>query len=216
MNATMAANPIGLVIGLLSASCGDHPRRRERDRDEHRCDTDYTSALEQDGNAIGAHTAKMAAKSLQDAKVVSTAKQYGLTLTDLTKSVTGNADAQDRVNGVIDTQIKKSTTSRPAAAAMGSNGQSAAPTIAGEHADKLRALKSELDKQSDALARNVKDQRESNDASQGATDAIKSNASAYGMSTSAYQTASEAAEKQAASTRESTREMQLARTQRAC
>lgn len=209
MNATMAANPIGLVIGLLSALAAITLVAANATETNTAATTDYTSALEQDGNAIGAHTAKMAAKALQDAKVVGTAKQYGLTLTDLTKSVTGNADAQDRVNGVIDTQIKKYD-EQARAARMGSNGQSAAAKIAGEHADGLRALRSELDKQTDALARNAKDQQESNDASLGATDAIKSNASAYGMSTSAYQTASEAAEKQAASTRESTREMQLA------
>ncbi len=93
---------------------------------------------------------------------------------------------------------------------MGSNGQSAAAKIAGEHADKLRELKSELDKQTGAVSRQRKAQDEANSASSAATDAIKSNASAYGMSTSAYQTASDAAKKQAASVRESTREMQLA------
>ncbi|MFJ3029818.1 hypothetical protein ACIPEQ_13325 [Curtobacterium sp. NPDC087080] len=209
MNATMAANPIGLVIGLLSALAAITLVAANATETNTAATTDYTSALEQDGNAIGAHTAKMAAKALQDAKVVSTAKQYGLTLTDLTKSVTGNADAQDRVNGVIDSQIKKYD-EQARAARMGSTGQSAAAKIAGEHADGLRALKSELDKQTDAVSRQRKAQDEANSASSAATDAIKSNASAYGMSTSAYQTASEAAEKQAASVRESTREMQLA------
>ncbi|SBN64460.1 hypothetical protein GA0004736_3420 [Curtobacterium sp. 9128] len=209
MNATMAANPIGIVVGLLAGLAAITLVAANATQTNTEATTDYTAALEQDGDAIGAHTAKMAAKALQDAKVVGTAKQYGLTLSDLTKSVTGNGDAQTKVNGVLDTQIEKYE-EQARAARMGSTGQSAAAKIASEHVDALKKLQSELDSQTNAVKRNKKEQDDANSASHAATDAIKSNASAYGMTTGAYQTASDAAKKQAAATRESTREMQLA------
>lgn len=209
MNATMAVNPIGLVVGLLAGLAAITLVAANATKTNTEATTDYSAALEQDGDAIGAHTTKMAAQALQDAKVVSTAKQYGLTLGDLTKAVTGNGDAQEKVSSVLDTQIKKYE-DQATAARIGSNGQSAAAKIAGEHVDALKKLQSEIDSQTDAVKRNKKEQDAANSASDTATNAIKSNAAAYGMTTSAYQTASEAAKKQAASTEESTRAMQIA------
>jgi len=208
MNTAMAANPVGLVIGLLAGLAAVTFVAMNATKENTAATTDYTSALQQDGDAIGQYTTKQIAQQLQQAKVVSTAKQYGLTLSDLTKSVTGNADAQDKVSDVLDTQIKKYE-EQARAARLGSNGQSAAAKIAGEHVDALKKLQTEIDSQTKAVAKQKSQQDAANSASNAATNAIKSNADAYGMTTGAYQKASDAAKKQAASTREATQAMQL-------
>jgi hypothetical protein len=208
MNTAMAANPVGLVIGLLAGLAAVTFVAMNATQQNTAATADYTSALQQDGDAIGEHTAKLAAEQLQQAKVVGTAKQYGLGLSDLTKAVTGNGDAQEKVSGVLDTQIQKYE-EQARAARMGSNGQSAAAKIAGEHVDALKKLQSEIDSQTKAVERQKRAQAEANSASSAATNAIKSNADAYGMTTGAYQKASDAAKKQASSSREATQAMQL-------
>lgn len=208
MNTAMAANPVGLIIGLLAGLAAVTFVAMNATKENTAATTDYTSALQQDGDAIGQYTTKQVAQQLQQAKVVSTAKQYGLTLSDLTKSVTGNANAQAKVSDVLDEQIKKYE-EQATAARMGSNGQSAAAKIAGEHVDALKKLKTEIDSQTKAVAKQKQQQDAANSASDAATNAVKSNAAAYGMTTGAYQKASDSAKKQAASTREATAAMQL-------
>ncbi|MGN8049545.1 hypothetical protein ACTJKO_07610 [Curtobacterium sp. 22159] len=208
MNTAMAANPVGLVIGLLAGLAAVTLVAMNATKENTAATADYSSALQQDGDAIGQYTTKQIAQQLQQAKVIATAKQYGLTLSDLTKSVSGNAEAQDKVSSVLDTQIKKYE-EQARAARLGSTGESAASKIAGEHVDALKKLQSEIDGQTKAVARQKQQQEAANSASTAATDAIKSNAGAFGMTTGAYQKATEAAKKQADSIREATQAMQL-------
>ncbi len=169
---------------------------------------DYSSALIQDNNAIGQNTAKLAAQSLQQAGVLGTAKQYGLNLTELTSAVTGNSDAQERVNGVLDKQIAKYE-AQASAARMGSNGQSAAAKIAGEHVDALRALQTELDGTTKEIAKEKKQLDDANSASSGAANAAKSQAAAYGMTTTAYRDAAAGAKEHIAQAKAATEAMQM-------
>jgi hypothetical protein len=209
VSTAMAANPIGLVVGLLAGLAAITLVAANATKTNTAATTDYTSALQQDGDAIGEHTAKQAAKALQDAKVLSTAKEYGFTLTDLTKSVTGNKDATAQINDVLDQQEAKLRKSAEAQAQAG-GAYAGATGSASKQLDKLRALRKELDEQTKAVTKQKGQQDAANSASDAATNAIKSNAAAYGMSTSAYKTATEAAKKQTQSTNDSTRAMQIA------
>ncbi|GAA3330668.1 hypothetical protein HP467_07210 [Curtobacterium albidum] len=205
---TFSTGPVGLVIaglGALAAITGVVVAATQQNT---KAAADYSSALIQDNNAIGQNTAKLAAQSLQQAGVLGTAKQYGLNLTELTSAVTGNSDAQERVNGVLDKQIAKYE-AQASAARMGSNGQSAAAKIAGEHVDALRALQTELEGTTNEIAKEKKQLDDANSASSGAANAAKSQAAAYGMTTTAYRDAAAGAKEHIAQAKAATEAMQM-------
>ncbi|PCN47013.1 hypothetical protein Csp2054_14315 [Curtobacterium sp. 'Ferrero'] len=208
MNTAMAANPIGLVVGLLAGLAAVTLVAMNATQQNTQATTDYTSALQQDGDAIGEHTAKLVAQELQSSKAMSTAKQYGITLTDMTKAVTGNRDAQSQINDVLDQQEQKLRKSVEAQSQAG-GAFAGATGAASKQLDALRALRAEIDGQAKAVQKQKAQQDAANAASDKATNSIKSNAAAYEMTTGAYQKATDAAKKQAASSREATQAMQL-------
>ncbi|OIH95108.1 hypothetical protein [Curtobacterium sp. MCBA15_001] len=200
--------PLGWVIGGLTGLAAVMGVVMVATQSNTKAAADYSSALIQDNDAIGEHTTKLAAQQLQQAGVMDTAKRYGLTLTDLTSAATGNADATDQINRVLDAQEAKLRKSATAQAQAG-GAFAGATGAASKQLDALRELRDQLDTTSEAIAKEKKSLDDANSASAGAANAAKSQADAYGMTTSAYRDATSAAKEQAAQTKATTEAMQL-------
>jgi hypothetical protein len=203
-----ALGPAGMIVGALAAMAAVIGVATIATQSGTKAAADYSSALVQDNNAIGEHTTRLAAQTLQQAGVVRTAKQYGVTLTDLTSAATGNAAAQAKVSDTIDRQITKYEAQSKAAMA-GSTGQNAAANAADAHVDALKKLRDELGDVTTGIDSSKKNLDALNSATDAATNATHTQAGAYQMTATAYKVASDAAEQQAAQTRSATEAMQL-------
>lgn len=203
-----ALGPVGLIVGGLGALAAITGVAMAATRQNTAATSDYSSALVQDNDAVGTATTKMAAQAIQHANVTKTAKQYGLSLSDLTGYVIGNSAATDKVNSALDGAKKKYEDAYVATIGY-SNGTSAASEAAGKQFDAVKKLQQVLNENAEAVTKNKNSIDDANQATDQATNAIRSNASAYGMTTSAYKSAEDAASKQTAQTLAATQAMQF-------
>lgn len=95
----IASGVIGVAIAALSFIM---TANAESNRANEQAANDYADALRASNGAIDESIQKMAAKQLSDSGALTTARELGLNLQDVTAAALGNADAQGRLKTQID------------------------------------------------------------------------------------------------------------------
>ncbi|HJQ00078.1 MAG TPA: phage tail tape measure protein [Jatrophihabitans sp.] len=109
---TIALGALGLALGVAAYAWQKHAASVAADRQQVQ---DFTTAIQQDSGALGENTKAAVFNALQKQGAVAAAKQFGISLSDLTDASLGNADALAKVNAVLD-QWKRASIDSGAAA----------------------------------------------------------------------------------------------------
>lgn len=96
--ATVSAGAVGIALTALSIVYGVVAQKQA---DAQQAVEDFTAAIKADTGALGESTRAAIAKKLADEGVLNDAKALGISLSDLVDATLGQADAQDRVNGIL-------------------------------------------------------------------------------------------------------------------
>ncbi|NUO59000.1 MAG: hypothetical protein HOV78_20255 [Hamadaea sp.] len=100
----IASGVIGAALAVLSIIIS---RNAETQRENQQAANDYADALRRSNGVVDESIRQMTAKKLADDGVLDAARKLGIALPDVTNAALGNADAQARVNAVIDAQAGK-------------------------------------------------------------------------------------------------------------
>jgi hypothetical protein len=100
--ASIATLGIGAVVGVAALAFGAYAEKSAKAK---QAVEDYTEALKQDNDQIGANVRLMAAKKLQDEGAFDLAKKLGIGVDTVTNAVLGQAAAQSRLNPLLDAYI---------------------------------------------------------------------------------------------------------------
>lgn len=131
----IVGGPWGLAFLGASAAVGVLIAKHEQAKAEV---SSFTAAIKADSGALGENTRAAVVNALSKTDAFKQANELGISLSDLTDSLLGNADAQARVNAVLD-----SYPDRAGRAAQGqTNLQTAAKSLAGTLGDTGNALNS--------------------------------------------------------------------------
>jgi len=95
---TIAAGVIGAIITVATLLYSAHA---ESVRKDQAAVNDLTDALRQSNGVLDENVRKVAYQSLAESGAIAVAKQYGISLSDVTSAALGNVDAQDRVTTAI-------------------------------------------------------------------------------------------------------------------
>lgn len=201
----IATGIIGAALGVLTVIFSNNA---EANRQAEQAANDYADALRRSNGVVDESIRQMTAKKLADEGVLDAGRKLGVNLSDITDAALGNADAQARVNAVLDAQKDKLKTT-----VGGAKSGVRANTELGDSAEKVTgaidgtnaALTAGIQKNKDIAAASA----QTHTALSNEAVVVSTLAARYGMSVATYQAVKGATEKQAQAHAQATAKMQL-------
>ncbi|MEO5313188.1 hypothetical protein PV772_03550 [Pseudarthrobacter sp. CC12] len=168
---------------------------------------DYTQALKDDTNGIGAHVQAQAAKALSDAGAFDAARTLGISQKTLTDAVLGSADAINKVNDAVKAgkQFQNDWTQ---GVVDGNTGIYIATQAQNDMGKAIDLVTGQVKSQTDAIDRSKQANADQTAATSAQTAALQAEATQYGTTVQALLAAKDAQDKNAQSTAEATAKMQ--------
>jgi hypothetical protein len=199
-----AAGIIGVAIAALSfiVSANAEDQRKAEEATNR-----YADALRASNGVIDESVRKSTAKTLADQGVLDAARKLGIALPDVTDAALGNADAQARVNAVLDAQsskLKVTTTGAKSGVQANTELGDAADKVTGAIHGENAALTAGIQKNKDIAAATATNKGATSDAAI----AMGNLASTYGVSVPTMQAVIDAQKKSAEQAAIATAQMQ--------
>lgn len=182
---TLSMGGVGLALTAAAAVYGVFAKRNEEAKQRAE---DLRSTLDEQTGAITKNTQAYVANKLASDGTLEKAKEFGLSLTDVTAAALGNTAAMDAVTTSLDRVINQN--------AQLSNGEVSGELIV--QSKSAEDLKNKIVGMSDGLSEAQKQQKLMGEATQGATGATAEQATAAGRAATANQQQAQASETAAA------------------
>ncbi len=106
----IATGPIGWIIAAIAAVATGFAVASAANDNATRSMQDYTAAVQEDNGVVGKNVQAQAAKALQDANALNTAKQLGISTRDVTKAALNEGDAHERLTAKLKEMVRVGTT----------------------------------------------------------------------------------------------------------
>jgi hypothetical protein len=199
-----AAGIVGVAIAALSyvVSANAEDQRKAEEATNR-----YADALRESNGVVNDSVRASTAKALADAGVLDAARKLGIALPDVTSAALGNADAQARVNAVLDAQsskLKVATTGAKSGVQANTELGDAADKVTGAIHGENAALTAGIQKNKDIAAATATNKGATSDAAI----AMGNLASTYGVSVPTMQAVIDAQKKSAEQAAIATAQMQ--------